>query len=139
MRNNPKHGAKLENAELFVKLVKIERIRRFFTFKRQKIFKHFTLQPYHANFMKKNLVDYIRALDLFLMMDKKLVTHFRPDKIADWAELEPKDQIGFDVFYEELSNWAIKQKKLQYEDFAAAEVTMTENIADFKKTTDRML
>ena len=43
MRNNPKHGAKLEYAELFEQQSRVEKIRRFFNVKRQKIFKHFTL------------------------------------------------------------------------------------------------
>ena len=105
MRNNPNHGVKLENAELFESMAKIERVRRFFTFKRQKIFKHFTLQPYHSNFCKKDLNDYVRALDLFLMMDKKLTNSFKPDLI--WTEMEANEQVGFDAFYDELSKWAV--------------------------------
>ena len=42
MRNNPKHGKKLEYEDMFVEYAKIEKLRRFFQFKRQKIFKHFT-------------------------------------------------------------------------------------------------
>ena len=89
MRNNPNKGAKVENAELFESLAKVERVRRFFKFKRQKIFKHFTLQPYHSNFCKKDLNEYVKALDFFLMMDKKLVNAFRPDEI--WADTEPSE------------------------------------------------
>ena len=43
MRNNPKHGVRLEYAELFEQNARVEKIRRFFQAKRQKIFKHFTL------------------------------------------------------------------------------------------------
>ena len=106
MRNNPNKGAKVENAELFESLAKIERVRRFFTFKRQKIFKHFTLQPYHSNFCKKDLNEYVKALDFFLMMDKKLVAAFKPDEI--WPDMEPSEQVGFDNFYDEISKWAVE-------------------------------
>ena len=106
MRNNPNSGVKLENADLFESLAKVERVRRFFTFKRQKIFKHFTLQPYHSNFCKKDLEDYVRALDLFLMMDKKLVDNFKTDPI--WGDMEDSEQVGFDNFYDELSKWAVE-------------------------------
>ena len=120
MRNNPNKGAKVENAELFESLAKVERVRRFFKFKRQKIFKHFTLQPYHSNFCKKDVNEYVKALDFFLMMDKKLVNAFRPDEI--WADTEPSEQVGFDNFYDEIEKWAVQQTELQYEDFAAAEI-----------------
>jgi len=43
MRNNPKFGNKLEYSEIFSKYAKIEKIRRFFSIKRQKIYKHFML------------------------------------------------------------------------------------------------
>ena len=119
----------MENADLFENLAKVERVRRFFTFKRQKIFKHFTLQPYHSNFCKKDTNDYVRALDLFLMMDKKLVNAFKPDNI--WADVEDSEQVGFDAFYEELSKWAVEQRELSYEDFAAAEIEQKAEIANF--------
>ena len=41
MRNNPKYGNKLEYTEIFEKYAKIEKLRRFFTVQRQKIFKLF--------------------------------------------------------------------------------------------------
>ena len=53
--------------------------------------------------------------------------------------MDPKELVGFDAFYDEISKWAVDQKDLTYEDFAAAELTKTDNIADFKKTADRML
>tara|TARA_B110000305_G_C18868846_1_gene372187 strand:- start:14 stop:418 length:405 start_codon:yes stop_codon:yes gene_type:complete len=43
MRNNPKHGTKLEYTEAFVKYARIEKLRRFFTMKKQKIYKHFCI------------------------------------------------------------------------------------------------
>ena len=132
MRNNPKHGVKLENADLFESLAKVERVRRFFTFKRQKIFKHFTLQPYHSNFCKKDLNDYIRALDLFLMMDKKLVNGFSSKVDNIWGEMEDSDQVGFDAFYDELSKWAVDQRELTYDDFAAADNPAKESAKDAK-------
>ena len=46
MRNNPKFGTKLEYSDIFRKYAKIEKIRRFFSVKRQKVYKHFMLQPY---------------------------------------------------------------------------------------------
>ena len=39
MRNNPKHGNKLEYGEIFRKYAKIEKTRRFFSVKRQKLYK----------------------------------------------------------------------------------------------------
>jgi len=43
MRNNPKYGSKLEYSDIFRKYAKIEKIRRFFSVKRQKVYKHFML------------------------------------------------------------------------------------------------
>ena len=76
MRNNPQHGTKLEYSELFRDQARIEKIRRFFVAKRTKIFKHFTLQPYHSNFTKKHVDDYVQSLDNFLGMKHKLVRDF---------------------------------------------------------------
>jgi hypothetical protein len=59
MRNNPKFGAKLEYADLFEQYARVEKIRRFFQAKRQKIFKHFTLQEFNANFRKCDIAPYI--------------------------------------------------------------------------------
>lgn len=63
------------------------------------------------------------------MMDKKLVNGFKPDHI--WADVEESEQVGFDSFYDELSKWAIEQKQLAYEDFAAAEIEQKADIANF--------
>ena len=43
MRENPKFGNKLEYTDIFRKYARIEKIRRFFSVKRQKIYKHFML------------------------------------------------------------------------------------------------
>ena len=66
MRNNPSHGAELEYKELFETYAKQEKLRRFFTLKRQKIFKHFTLQSYHSNFTYAQACEYLKVLDEFL-------------------------------------------------------------------------
>ena len=47
MRNNPKHGTKLEYEQLFESWSHYEKLRRFFHLRRQKINKHFSQQPYH--------------------------------------------------------------------------------------------
>jgi hypothetical protein len=116
MRNNPKHGCKLEYAELFEQYSRVEKIRRFFQAKRQKIFKHFTLQEFNANFKKSDVVTYVQALDLLLLMDRKLIESF--DVEEHWPELQPSETVGFDSFYDTLSRWAIEQTELTYEDFA---------------------
>ena len=66
MRNNEKHGSQLEYSPLFEKYARVEKIKRFFNSKKQKVFKHFTLQPYHSNFCVKDLNDYVKQLDSFL-------------------------------------------------------------------------
>lgn len=43
MRNNPMHGNKLEYTESFKKHARLEKIRRFFNMKKQKIYKHFCI------------------------------------------------------------------------------------------------
>jgi hypothetical protein len=116
MRNNPTHGAKLEYAELFEQQSRVEKIRRFFQAKRQKIFKHFTLQEFNANFRKCDVAPYVAALDLLLLMDRKLIDAF--DVEEHWPELQPNDTVGFDAFYDCLARWAIEQNDLTYEDFA---------------------
>lgn len=50
MRNNPKHGNKLEYEETFLKYSRIEKNRRFFNMRKQKILKHFSIQPNQSNF-----------------------------------------------------------------------------------------
>ena len=43
MRNNPQHGNKSEYTEQFIKFARMEKIRRFFNSKKQKIYKHFCI------------------------------------------------------------------------------------------------
>ena len=76
MRNNPKYGHKLEYADIFSKYAKIEKIRRFFSVKRQKLYKHFMLQPYQGNFVKRHIKEFIKSIDDFLKMEGKLVANF---------------------------------------------------------------
>ena len=71
--------------------------------KRQRIYKHFTLQPYHTNFCKKDIQEYISALDVLLMMDRKLIQAFDVD---EYFPEEPDEVVGWDQFYLQLSNWA---------------------------------
>ena len=79
MRNNPKHGKKLEYEEMFIEYAKVEKLKRFFQFKRQKIFKHFTHMDYNMNFTRKNVDHYIGELDEELNMAGKLKQNFNPE------------------------------------------------------------
>ena len=56
------------------------------------------------------------------MMDRKLVKNFRINEVEAWMEMESIVMIGFDNFYDELFKWALDQRELTYEDFAAAEI-----------------
>jgi hypothetical protein len=76
-----------------------EKIRRFFNLKRQKIFKHFTLQPYHSNFNMENVRKYIAELDDFLLQQGALKREFPIDEYIEQPE-EADEQIGFDAFYD---------------------------------------
>ena len=137
MRNNPNKGCKLEYAELFEQFARVEKIRRFFQAKRQKIFKHFTLQQFNANFRKCDVAQYITALDLLLLMDRKLIEAFDVEEL--WPEVDPNETIGFDSFYDTLSKWAIEQTDLSYEDFAKIDFDRHERLNEFKKKTDAAL
>ena len=99
MRNNPKFGTALEYEELFQTLSKLEKFRRFFSVRRQKIFKHFTLQPYHTSFTFDKVTHYIGALDKFLLLNGKLIQNFKVDENIEKPE---NNVIGFDKFYEAL-------------------------------------
>ena len=134
MRNNPQHGAKLEYAELFEQQARVEKIRRFFKNKRNKIYKHFTLQDYNANFRKMDIAPYIQALDLLLLMDRKLIEAFDPEE--HWPEAAPTDTVGYDSFYDTLSTWATEQTDLSYEDCAQIDFDRTEKLNEFKKKND---
>ena len=137
MRNNPKHGTKLEYADLFEQYARVEKIRRFFVAKRQKIFKHFTLQEFNANFRKMDIAPYVQALDLLLLMDRKLIESF--DVEEHWPEMPGTETVGFDAFYDTLSKWAVEQTELSYEDFAQIDFDRTERLNEFKKKADQMV
>ena len=98
MRNNPKLGNKLEYSEMFQKYAKIEKIRRFFSVKRQKIYKHFMIQPYQGNFVKRHTGEFVKAIDGFLKMEGKLVKHFNPSSLF-YVTLGEDEVITFESFY----------------------------------------
>ena len=120
MRNNPDHGAKLEYKDLFEQQAGVEKLRRFFNLKRQKIFKHFTLQPYHSNFTYENVEKYTEVLDAFLMQNGKLHRGFSASHTLEASE-DPTAQVGFDAFYDALSKWGCQQTEISYDDFSLAE------------------
>ena len=99
MRNNPKHGHKLEFSDLFSKYTKIEKIRRFFSMKRQKIYKHFMVQPYLGNFVKRHIGEFVKSIDDLMKMNGKLVEHFVPEKIQKFVDLKDDEILSFEVFY----------------------------------------
>lgn len=137
MRNNPKHGCKLEYADLFEQYSRVEKIRRFFQAKRQKIFKHFTLQEFNANFRKGDVATYVQALDLLLLMDRKLIESF--DVEEHWPEMDASETVGFDNFYDTLARWAVDQTELTYEDFAQLDFDRSTKLSEFKKKADGMI
>lgn len=97
------------------------------------------LQPYQGNFVKRHLSEFIKAIDDFLKMSGKLVTHY---KVAEqYPNLDESQVVKFEQFYDALSKWAISQDKLTYEDFATHEddVAKEEQLEAFKKMTDRIL
>lgn len=98
MRNNPNHGNKLEFTELFVKHARIEKIRRFFTQRKTKIYKHFCIQPYQANFTKRHMKEYLTSLDGFLQMEGRLLLLFPWERLFE--EYQQNDPIGFEEIYE---------------------------------------
>ena len=76
------------------------------------------------------------ALDILLMMDRRLIQFF------DVEEHFPEDadeQVGFDQFYEQLSRWATEQTDLTYEDFSAIDNDRKERIGDFKNKVDHLV
>ena len=118
MRNNPKYGTALEYEELFQTQSKLEKFRRFFSVRRQKIFKHFTLQPYHTSFTYDKVAHYVGALDKFLLLEGKLVQHF---KVDENIERPANNLIGFDRFYEALQKWGVNQTAITYDELTAVE------------------
>ena len=103
MRNNPKHGTKLEYESLFLEWSVVEKLRRFFHLRRQKFYSHFKNQPYHATFSFELVDGYLQTLDKFMGLDGKLHQNFKPEEHFD----EPKGALSFDKFYEALQNWGM--------------------------------
>jgi hypothetical protein len=139
MRNNPDHGTKLEYQTLFIEQARMEKIKRFFAAKKTKVYKHFCIQPYHSNFAKKHVNEYVSALDNFLQMKRCLVKEFTADGV--WGEeVDNNTSISFEVFYDTLSKWAINQTELDYANFAAGDIEKEKKgSADFKKLTERLI
>ena len=98
MRNNPKYGTKLEFESLFNDWSRVEKMRRFFTLRRQKLNKHFSQQPYHQAFTFELADTYIKTLDKFLMLEGKLYDNF---KLDDFFE-DPRGPLSWDRFYDTL-------------------------------------
>ncbi len=97
---------------------KLEKFRRFFTVRRQKIFKHFTLQPYHTSFTYDKVTHYVGTLDKFLMLDGKLAKNF---KVEENLERPSNNVIGFDKFYDALQKWGVNQTTISYDELSAVE------------------
>ena len=117
MRNNPKHGAKLEYEQLFIEWSHSEKLRRFFALRRQKIFKHFSMQPYHQSFNFELLDGYLDSLDKFLMLEGRMKRGF---VVEEWFE-ECKGPLSFDKFYEAFMRWGVQQKDISYEQLTVVE------------------
>ena len=79
---------------------------------------------------------YVSALDLLLLMDRKLEEAFKAEDI--WVGVDPSEQIGFDLFYDKLSTWAVEQSELTYEDFAQIDFDRQAKIDEYKNKTDKM-
>ena len=88
--------------------------------KRQKIFKHFTLQPYHSNFTWEKIPEYIKALDEFLLQEGALVRNLDIEDTIEQPE-EADEQISFDQFYDQLQKWGVQQVLISYDDLCKAE------------------
>ena len=76
--------------------------------KKQKIYKHFCIQPYQANFTKVNFGEYVEALDSFLAMEGKLIENFKWQKY--FADMGDYDAYQFDEFYDVIKCWAISDE-----------------------------
>ena len=141
MRNNPNHGTQLEYTDLFVKHARIEKIRRFFTHRKTKIYKHFCIQPYQSNFTKRHIAEYLLSLDGFLQMNGQLVAEFPWEQF--FTEYEHNDAVGFEELYEAMSKWAISpdNQKLGYDDFAAAEskTQVSDKVQELVTMTDKVV
>ena len=140
MRNNPKHGTTLEYTDNFIKYSRIEKIRRFFNAKKQKINKHWTVK-YQNGFTKRDIPEYIQALDGFLQMNGKLIKTFGAIVMDLYKDYDLPDVCTFEDLYDHLKNWAVSEKNvdLDYDDFAAADEQPKPNSMDaFKKGLDRI-
>ena len=139
MRNNPVHGTKLEYSQTFLKYARVEKIRRFFNMKKQKLYKHFCIQPFQAHFTKVNIPDYLKAIDTFLHMDGKFVEGFKWQNYM--SEVKETESIQFEDFYDIISRWAVspEQTELSYADFANEKPEPAGGVDQFKKMTDRVV
>lgn len=117
MRNNAKHGSKLEYEEMFHGWSGTEKLRRFFTLRRQKLFKHFSQQPYHQALSFEVLDEYLKTLDKFLMLEGKVIAGF---KVEEHFE-ECKGALSFDRFYESFQKWGVSQKEISYDELSVVE------------------
>ena len=117
MRNNAKYGTKLEYEALFEEWSHVEKLRRFWHLRRQKLNKHFSQQPYHQSFTFELAETYLKTLDKFLMLEGKLEQNF---KIEEHFE-EAKGPLSFDRFYEALQKWGMQQKVIDYDTLCQVE------------------
>ena len=78
-----------------------------------------------------DIMPYIQALDLLLLMDRKLIEAFDVEEL--WPDKEGSETVGFDAFYEKLASWAVEQVDLTYEDFAKIDLERNERLHDYKK------
>ena len=107
--------------------------------KKQKIYKHFCIQPYQANFTKARVTEYLESLDNFLEMNGKLVTHFHWRPLM--SHLKENEPLQFEDLYDILSRWATspEQNVLNYDDFNKELIDVKNQLhttEDFKKMTD---
>jgi len=80
---------------------------------------------------------YVQALDLLLLMDRKLIESF--DVEEHWPEMDASETVGFDNFYDTLARWAVDQTELTYEDFAQLDFDRSTKLSEFKKKADGMI
>ena len=78
-----------------------------------------------------DVTPYIQALDLLLLMDRKLIEAFNAEEV--WPNMGGSETVGFDAFYEKLASWAVEQTDLTYEDFAKIDLERNERLHDYKK------
>ena len=83
-----------------------------------------------------DIAPYLQALDLLLLMDRKLIENFKVEE--QWPGVPDTETVGFDAFYDTLSKWAVEQSELSYEDFAQIDFDRTEKLNEFKKKSDGM-